>query len=409
MRLHRSVTGSSGVPPGPGAVRLPQSPSMTETLQRPPRTAPPSPAGDDTLRGAVLLGARSAASAAVLGLVAVLVPVLVLWAVDDRAGAGAVDAVRTAGQVWLVAHGASLEVPGGAYGLTPIGLLALPGWLLARAGRTAGPGRLLRRAATVAVPYAGLTTVVALGSATEAVRAAPLSTTATALVLAVVAVGFGGRAQLRISERWRGPGRAVLAACAVLLGAGALLAGAALALHLPRAAELSGTGAPGAVGGAGLLLAGLAFVPNAALWGAGWLAGPGFAVGAGTAVGPFGHDLGAVPALPLLAALPASAAPAWVAVPALLVPLLAGALAGRLVQRSAPGASWGRLTVQATLVGLVSGAVWTGLAWLSGGPVGGGRLSEVGPGPLAVGLAVAAAVATGAVISAVLHHLRARP
>ena len=380
---------------------------MTETLQRPARPSPP--ARTPPTAGVALSGLRAALGAATLGLLAVVVPVLVLWAVDDRAGAGALEALRTAGQLWLVAHGVTLEVPGGAYGLTPLGLLLLPGWLLLRAGRASGPGAAWRRAAAVAVPYALVTGAVALLSATDAVAPSLASAVGWPLLLAATAVLVGGRSRLPRADGPLRRVRPVLAATAVLAGAGALLVAAALALHLPRAAELAGSSGPGVAGGLGLLLAGLALVPNAVLWGASWLAGPGFAVGAGTAVGPFGHELGPVPALPLLAALPGGPVPGWAGVLALAVPITAGLLAGVLVHRSLPDASAVRTASEAVLVGVVTGALWTVLAWASGGPAGGERLSHVGPGPWSVGLALALSVGAGAVVSASVLRYRARP
>jgi len=381
---------------------------MTETLQRPARPSPPARA--EPTAGVVLTGLRAALGAALLGLLAVVVPVLVLWAVDDRAGAGAVEALRTAGQLWLLAHGVTLEVPGGAYGLTPLGLLLLPGWLLMRAGRATGPAAAWRRAASVAVPYAVVTGAVALLSATDAVAPSMPSAVGWPLLLAATAVLVGGRACLPTAPLGLlRLARAVLAATAVLVGAGALLVGAALALHLPRAADLAGSSEPGAVGGLGLLLAGLTLVPNAVVWGSSWLAGPGFVLGAGTAVGPFGHELGPVPALPLLAALPSGASPGWVGVLALAVPVGAGLLAGRLVHRSLRDPSAARTAGLATVVGVVTGAVWTVLAWASGGPAGGERLAELGPRPWSVGLAISLSVGAGAVLSASVLRYRARP
>ena len=391
---------------------------MTETLQRPARPSPAQSHGRSS--GIVLAGLRAALVAGLLGLLVVVVPVLALWAVDERAGAGLADAVRTGAQLWLVAHGASLEVPGGAYGLTPLGLLAVPGWLLLRAGRAPGSGSpdpdrpdprgLLQHAAAVAVPYATLTGTVALLSATDAVAATLVSAVLSPLLLAGTAVIVGGRARLRAAPAYLlGLMRPVLVATAALVGAGALLAGASLAVHLPRAAELAGSSEPGVVGGLGLLLAGLALVPNAVLWGASWLAGPGFAVGAGTAVGPFGHELGPVPALPLLAALPGGGLPGWVGVLVLAVPVTAGLLAGLLVHRTEPDASATRTACRSALVGAVTGAVWAVLAWGSGGPVGGERLAQVGPDPGSVGVAVALSVGAGAVVCASVLRYRARP
>ena len=81
--------------------------------------------------------------------------------------------------------------------------------------------------------------------------------------------------------------------------------------------------------GGGILLAALCllYVPTAAVWGLAYVVGPGFAVGAGTSVSVAGADLGAVPAFPLLAALPQEPGPAWGPL-VLVVPLLAGVLAG---------------------------------------------------------------------------------
>lgn len=385
---------------------------MTETLQRPARPSPPlRAAGASTVVG----GVRAAVVAAGLGLLLVLAPVLVLWLADDRAGTGVLDVLRTAAQLWLVAHGASLEVPAGTYGLTPLGLLLLPGWLLGRAGRACaqagqGPGGLSRHAVAVAVPYGVVAGVAGLLGATDAVAPTPVSSVLSPALLAALAVLVGGRGCLPAAPvGLLRLARPVLGATAVLVAAGALLVGAALALHLPRASELAGASEPGAVGGLGLLLAGLALVPNAVVWGVSWLAGPGFTLGAATAVGPFGHELGPVPAFPLLAALPDAAPPGWVGVLVLAVPVGAGLLAGRLVDRSLPDPSAARSAGLATLVGTVTGVVWTVLAWASGGPVGGERLAELGPPPWAVGLALALSVGAGAVLSASFLRYRARP
>ena len=53
-----------------------------------------------------------------------------------------------------------------------------------------------------------------------------------------------------------------------------------------------------------LLLASLCYLPNSVIWAIAYMLGPGFAFGIGTAVSPSGSALGAVPAFPMLAALP---------------------------------------------------------------------------------------------------------
>lgn len=385
---------------------------MTETLQRP--AAAPAPTSEDGARSPrppLVAGARAAVAAAAVGLLVVGLPVLLVRAADPRAGGSAADALRTAGQLWLVVHGAALEVPTGRFALRPLGLLALPLLLLARAGwsvsrelRTTSVSAAVRAALVVAAPYTAAVGAVALAAGSSDVQPDPVSALLHGLPVAVVGAAAGAlrpdrlwrAAWLRLGARTRRLLPAVLAASAVLSAGGALLVASGLAVHLSRAAELATATAPGAVGGAALLALGLSLVPNAVAWGVAWLAGPGFAVGVGTTVSPFGHELGAVPALPLLAALPGSATPTWAGLLALLVPVGAGAVAGSVLHRSAAAPRPRlRAAADAAVAGASCGVLWSGLAALSGGAVGGLRLVEVGPSPWRVGLAVAAEVAVG--------------
>jgi len=203
----------------------------------------------------------------------------------------------------------------------------------------------------------------------------------------------------RLPDRARGLLTGTAATTAVLLAGGAVVAGASFAMHAGRATSLAAASDPGFVGGLALFATGLALVPNAALWGSAWLAGPGFAVGAGTAVGPFGTTLGAVPALPLLAALPGGPVPTWLGVAALAVPVAAGALGGVLLARRLR-CDAGRAALEGLALGPCAGLAMAVMAWLSGGPLGGGRLTDVGPSWRQVGLAVAVEVGVAAAAAA---------
>jgi hypothetical protein len=394
---------------------------MTDTLQRPARSTRKQPA--QPARRPLEAGLLGALWAVCAGLVAIAVPVLLVWAADARSGSGAGDALRGVGQVWLVAHGASLEVPGGVFGLTPLGLLALPIALLLRA---AGHGARECRVGTVrqagvlalsvAVPYGVLTAVVSALTVTDAVH--PVAWQALLAGCLVGAVG-GFAGAVRAARLWPAvlpalPDRmarlvpATAIATAGLVAGGALIAGASLARHIGRAADLAAAAAPGKVGGMALLLLGVALVPNAAVWGTAWLAGPGFHVGVGTAVGPYGTVLGPVPSLPLLAALPGPV-PAWIGVVALCVPVGAGALAGIAVVRRLPVCTSLAAAREAVLVGPLVGVVMALAAWLSGGPVGGARLTDVGPTPWLLGLVVATEVGLAAALAAAVAAGRAGP
>jgi hypothetical protein len=385
---------------------------MTTTFDRPAvrRTTARSRSVARSPLGPGLLAAGWAAGA---GLVTLGVPVLLVWATDSRSGSGAAAATRAIGQLWLLAHGASLTLPDGAVGLTPLGLALLPLALLHRAGRhgartlqVSGTRQAARLVVAIGFPYALLGAVVAALCVTDQIRPAPVQAVFGGLAVGIVGAASGVLREARLyGETRRLPARlrrlcaGAGAATAALLAAGALLGLLSLLRHAGRASSLASATDPGLVGGLVLLVAGLVLVPNAAVWGASWLAGPGFAVGAGTVVGPFGTTLGPVPALPLLAALPSAPAPTWAAWAALAVPVGAGVLGGVLLGRRLDCRS-GAAAVEGLLVGVLAGAALALCAWLSAGPLGGERMAQVGPTWWAVGLAVAAEVGAGAAAAA---------
>lgn len=400
---------------------------MTETLNRPSRPSPMPPrrsAAEPAARSPLALGAGAGVWAVAAGLLVVALPVLLLWAADGRSGTGWWEVVRSAGRVWLLAHGASLDVPGGRIALSPLGLMLVPLALTARfaasAARDAVPSGLRPAAGlalAVALPYAVLTTLVAVLCTGPDVHVSPVQSLLGGLLVAGAGAGVGvlrparmwRAAWFALSERNRRLLEPVAVATALLAGAGSLLVGGSLAAHLPRAVDLAGSSEPGAAGGAALLLAGLALVPNAVVWGVAWLAGPGFAVGTGTVVSPFDHALGPVPAFPLLAGLPGGGVPEWVAVLVLAVPLLAGAVAGRSVARalhSLEELSWRRTAAEAAAVGPFVGLAFGLLAWMSGGAFGGERLVQVGPSAWSVLLAVGATVAVGSLAGGLVQRAR---
>src|SRR5215469_16695551 len=174
-----------------------------------------------------------------------------------------------------------------------------------------------------------------------------------------------------------------------------------------------GSLSPGFGGAVLLLLAGLCYLPNSVIWAISYMLGPGFAFGVGTAVSPSGSALGAVPAFPMLAALPVGAKaafPPWLGFFVLVVPYLAGAAAGLMTVRIAPtpfleaAPLWGLLTGSLTAVIIGFGAKF------SGGPLGAGRLASVGPAAGEVGLValleigVTAALVAGAANWLIIRH-----
>ena len=407
----------------------------TSLLDRLPGTArggaPPLPAR--LLLAGVVAGARAAG----LGLLGLAALVLLAWATAPHSRLGATDALRGALQAWLLAHRVALALPTGPLSLAPLGLVALPLAAVAGSARQAAARAGRAPAAGTAVLVAGLAlsyvTAAVLGAALagSAAGAGPGPALRGALAVALVA-GAGGA--LVPARRHRGRAghrphpselRAVLGAGAgavlVLLGSGAALAGASLALHAEEAARMSRELAPGLPGSLLLQLLTAAAVPNAVVWAAAVGAGPGFAVGTGTSVSPFGVELGPLPSFPLLAALPDPGPVPLAMRAALLAPLAAGLVAGTLLVRRLPRHATQpsrRRVPRAGLLGLGAGAV-AGLligllCALAGGSLGRGHLAAVGPVPWRVGLAVtlevgAIAASTAALGAAAAAPLRGRP
>ena len=377
----------------------------------------------------VLHGSLVAAAAALSGLATLAAVVLVAWVADAGPGSTGTDAIRAAADAWLLAHGGGLTVPAGHLRGIPLGLTVLAAVVLHRAGASlaravevpdlAAAGRAV---AALAVPYALLAAAVAAVAGTATAASSPPLAGIGALLLAAAAGGRGvlraaglGPALVRRVPSWLpAVGRAVLAGVAALVAAGLALLLVVLVGRAGRFAELVGALQPGFVGGVILLLGCVLLLPNGALWTVAYVAGPGFTVGAGTGVSPFGVTLGPVPSFPLLAALPGDGVPAPVVRAVLLLPVLAGVLAGWVVGRRLPAASGpgrlpalptGRIARPATC-GLLAGGlvalVTAVLAVLAGGALGPGYLAAVGPSGWQVAAALAVEVAVPAAVTAAL-------
>jgi hypothetical protein len=156
----------------------------------------------------------------------------------------------------------------------------------------------------------------------------------------------------------------------------------------------------GGLGGFALTIAQIMVLPNLVIWGVAWLVGPGFAIGTGSGVSPLGTTLGPLPSIPVFGALPhGDFAFAFVG---LLVPVLAGFLSGavlrgRIAELIGPMNRQAWMLAAGLGIGIVGGAILGLLAWAASGSIGPGRLQDVGPDPLAVGLLAALEIGVAAV------------
>jgi hypothetical protein len=378
-----------------------------------PRTQPPRPL--------VVTGGIAACAAAASGLAVLVTLTAIGWITAPHVGIGSGlgGVLRTAAMLWLVAHHVGFTVRGaGRIGLLPLGLVLLPGALLAMAGRwvvRAGAVTRLRHvgyaAVALALPYALLAGALAMASRTDVVAPSPLQAVTAAFLLALVAGGLGAARALAPWSRLGGlmPARprsivmGMLGAVAILAAAGAVLAGASLAVHLSEVRVASDALSPGVGGAALLLLAQLGYAPNAIIWAIAYAVGPGFAFGAGTVVTPTGSALGPVPAFPMLAAIPAGTRPGgppWVAVVVLALPYLAGVFAGIVTVRIAPTPVIEAAPFWGFTAGAAAGVLVGLAAAFAGGPLGDGRLSAVGPPGFQVGLVAILEVGITAALAA---------
>ncbi|MFB9394087.1 cell division protein PerM, partial [Streptomyces coeruleoprunus] len=209
--------------------------------------------------------------------------------------------------------------------------------------------------------------------------------------------------------------RAAAWAVLALVAGGTLLAAAALAWHAGAArTSLLGLSADWS-GRAAVVLLALALVPNAAVWGAAYGLGAGFALGTGATVTPLAvTGRPAVPDFPLLAAVPGEAPGGWLAWSVAAAPVVAGLLMGWRLARGAREEAWGvrETALTALLAAVVCGCALAALAAAAGGPLGAGRLAEFGPVWWRTGAAAVAWTATlGVPLSLALRAwwLRAAP
>ncbi len=413
---HRGVTDIAD-----GKLRVARRPAQAVAIAVARPTAAPTRA--EAAGSVWVRGAFAAAWSAALGLGLLLVVSLILLTTDSRATASAGDAARLATQLWLVAHRSPLQVPGGVLSMPPLALtlalgliVARASAIVARASRCADVRALGPVVISVALPYAVIAAVLAGVVRTGTLRPSPgAAFVCAALVSGLFAslgatrgAGLGREAWQSVPLRLQVPLQAAGTAAILLLAAASLLTVGSILAHLHRFTSVV-NGYAGAPGEISMLLLSLALVPNAAIFGLGYLTGPGFAVGTGTAVAIGSSHVAAVPALPLLTAVPAGRAPWPVLAWCVLAVVVAGIAAGRRITRSSTLDLTGRLqsvVVAAAALGVVA-AVVTGFA---GGPAGPGRLRAFGPSPWQVGLAVAgetAVVAALAVLAAALISSRA--
>ena len=271
---------------------------------------------------------------------------LVAWATAGSASGSTTDPIRGAVWIWLGAHHIPFQLtlpPTGIAGyLTylPIGAIFLP-FIVVRTSflraldRLKGDYHDLNSVRLIfSTIYAVLATALAFASRSESISPqwylAPIFAFLIAL-FATLTVGV----RMAPSHTLR----TALRLLAIILGTSLIAVSLLIFTNLDQIKKITISLQPGIFGGVLLLILNILYLPNAAIALASYFSGTGLAVGAGTIVSPWWHELGQIPALPLLGILPVNRQPLallgiafFVAVGVLLAYLASGFELGSYIQ-----------------------------------------------------------------------------
>ncbi|WP_026928317.1 cell division protein PerM [Granulicoccus phenolivorans] len=305
-------------------------------------------------------------------------------------------AVRGGTQIWLLAQGGGLFLDQTSWTLPPlaltlllgVGLALLTAWVAraeAAAARAEDPdadiGRLVRNVAGLTwLSYVTVVTVVAtiVGPPSQGAR-----TLVGSALLGAVATYLGALRGARHDPRGSWPDwlrpvpRAAAYASAVLLAGGAALWVFWLIRGFGQVSALNGDLELGIWPAILVLGAELAYLPNLLLWGVAYVSGAGFRIGTDTVVAVTGSNLGALPAIPVLGALPNGTA-GWPNLGWFAIPVLAGVVAAVWLMRSQPWLRAETAALSCGAAGLLAGLVVLLACALATGDLGTGRLAGVG-------------------------------
>lgn len=387
---------------------------------------------------------------ALFSAVAVFAAMSAVWATKGFGDMEFSSVAAMSAHLWLLIHGVPLDLAAafgasaGTMTLVPLGLSILPLLLCYRSGRRLArasyEGEFLIPVLSGSVTYALISSAM-YGWASP--HPQPLQALNAALVpLGIVVAGlmWGGYREARslsrmvgvdtaeqISQmsqysRWAGSYawavvRAAVVAFVALVGLGAVLLGIGILAGWSQIVATYQELHAGAVGDTAVTLLQLGFLPNLVIYAIAWSTGAGFSFGAGTSVGLTSSDVGTLPMLPILGAVPESMGTFGLL--GLLVPLAAGAIAGWWFLREGEDHldEWVALKVpfrplsaliSAVALGVVTGiltsfgALWLG--WISYGSLGIGRFTEVGAEPLTFAAHTALTVGAGVTFGMLLSR-----
>jgi hypothetical protein len=370
-------------------------------------------------------GALGSAFVVALGFLTVFALNVTVWLVEQTVGSTFQSVLQDSSRTWLSAHGvpllisegkiAGIKVPAYVVDFLPLGFSILIGWLIFRAGKKLSGEKYLGFAWLGAITlYLAVAVILTSSSVTKAIYVVqwqgvfiPTALFAVLLIIGSVAGApmlFEDSEPSVMRDRIRdffidlvdklpwaikpliGPalraGTGVVAAMSLV---SAVLISLMLALNWIEIIKLYQSLQLTFLGTLTVSAGQLALMPNVIAFGNSWLLGTGFSVGQGSIVSPLATELGPLPAIPMLAALPVSGSSLGVLF--ILVPLLAAFFATLLVKSYTAELrfAYASATSAAISLGLAIGFVSAVQMWflteLASGSIGPGRMSLVGVNP----------------------------
>ena len=404
-------------------------------------------------RQTFFIAAIEAAILVAISLGVVLVPLTLVWFLENNPEVDWLVTFRAASDFWLLSHGTGLVVPEGEIlgilvpaflvTLVPLGMTI---WL-ARSFYNAGKRFIAARALWPG--WLGGSMVYgasALGISTAAYDSAiyPIAwqgvffPTILFLVFQVLGSLFGQPDEIfegdildqaperdrvrralnafRLKLHWSvrsimGPAfRAGTAITVMLLMVSAFTIAVLIALSWIDITRLYESVQVSVLGAVVLTIGQLALIPNLIIYGAAWLTGVGFSIGAGSLISPLGSQVGPLPAIPILGALPVGQLEFGMI--SIAVVLLAAFVATLLIRKSADeirfefATAWTAAISLGLSIAFVTASQMGLLALMASGSAGPGRLSQVGVSPWLVALVVFVEVG---VVSTLAAFYSARP
>ena len=404
-------------------------------------------------RQTFFIAAIEAAILVAISLSLILVPLTLVWFLENNPEVDWLVAFRAASDFWLLSHGTGLVVPEGeilgilvpafVVTLVPLGMTI---WL-ARSFYNAGKRFISARALWPG--WLGGSLVYgasALGISTAAYDSAiyPIAwqgvffPTSLFFVFQVLGSLFGqpneifegdildqaperdrvrrALSSFRLKLHWSvrsimGPAfRAGTAITVMLLMVSAFTIAVLIAMSWIEITRLYESVQVSILGAVVLTIGQLALIPNLVIYGASWLTGVGFSIGAGSLISPLGSQVGPLPAIPILGALPVGQLEFGMV--SIAVVLLAAFIATLSIRKSADeirfefARSWTAALSLGLSIAFVTASQMGLLALIASGSAGPGRLSQVGVSPWVLSLVVFAEVG---LVSTLAAFFSARP